>query len=582
MSSAATPDRAANYGRCSSQRQAERDLSVPAQLEHAGEYARRRGYVVVGEYTDNGFSGSDMRRPGLQRMLACARAGQLDVVVVWDLSRFTRNLADQLRLINELRGLDVRIESIREPSQAGAAGNLTLNLFGLINEFQLMKLSEDTQRGMRRNASLGNYNGGTVPTGYARGPAKGALVVDPVWAPVVRELFRLALRGNGAASIARMFNDKGQPTRRGRRWSKNAVLTILRNERYTGTAVWGKRQEGKFATETLDPVRVPRAHPAIVSAADFAAVQVGISSRRRERLHPWRQASTYLLSGLVFCGHCGSALAGHGAKSNRFHYYGCQKKMKQGATACPAKLLRAERLEAQVADQLRDVVLTQGNLERLLGFVNEELAGGVDVLAEELGAVEAQLTQAERKLGNLYDAIASGDIPHSHLAEPLARWTATKSGLETKVAKLREQAELPPTVGLSPAQLHTAVENLRGLLDVGTRQERRSFLRAWIRRITARGYEDVQVEYAFPAVFSDDGSGSGSLAPVLGDIPILGPEVNEDRGMKGWFEAPDTPRAEPAVWRVLPKGIDGSPPRGRTVRRSRTPSNGPSRRRRRG
>ena len=59
-------------------------------------------------------------------------------------------------------------------------------------------------------------------------------------------------------------------------------------------------------------------------------------------------------------------------------------------------------------------------------------------------------------------------------------------------------------------------------------------------------------------VFTDDGCGGGSLAPLLGDIPILGPVVNEDVGMKGWFHAPERPRAEPAVWRVLPMGMNGS------------------------
>jgi hypothetical protein len=105
------------------------------------------------------------------------------------------------------------------------------------------------------------------------------------------------------------------------------------------------------------------------------------------------------------------------------------------------------------------------------------------------------------------------------------------------------------------------------LLEVGNNQERRTFLRAWIRRISVRGYEDVQIEYAFPTVFTDDGSG-GPLAPLLGDTPILGPEVNEERGMKGWFQAPERPRAELAVWRVLPKGMNGSAKANRDVRAS--------------
>ena len=169
------------------------------------------------------------------------------------------------------------------------------------------------------NRSLGprghkGYEGGGIqrllprlqgpPYGYKRIKAKdGAkerptLEVDPAAAPVVKEIFQSSLRGNGLKEICKELNDKGITTN-GKRWYKSSLNYLLRNEAYTGTAVWGRTVKGKKAD---NPVRVEGAWPALVSREMFDAVQQGMRERAPNVHRPGRVGSKYLLSGLLRCG----------------------------------------------------------------------------------------------------------------------------------------------------------------------------------------------------------------------------------------------------------------------------------------
>lgn len=561
--------RAAVYARCSSVQQAERDLSIPAQLDSARRFARDQGFHMVEEYKDEGISGFDTdNRPALQRLLAAAGRGEFDVLVVWDLARFSRSSVDVQTLQKRLAGHGVRLLSMKERIEDGASGWLAGGVFGVFNEYQLRKLSEDTQRGMRENASRGNYNGGKVPTGYAlERDASGAsprLAEDPDWAPIVRTIFSRAVDGVGTSGIAKKLNADGLVTKRGKTWSKHAVLCILKNERYTGTAVWGTTRKGKFDHSAPDPIRVLDAHPALVSREDFNRAQVALTSRTRKRTNPRRSGSSYLLSGLIFCGHCGKAMTGHGAKSNTVHYYGCQTKMKRGADACPAKLLNRDRVEALVLGQLRCVVLSHANLRVLLDMVNEELRTNRATVDDELGAVEGQLRGVEERLSNLYEAVASGTIPHQHLAAPLAQWTEAKATLEARAEELRQRGELPGSLTMTEDQLLAWVGQLHHLLADGPVQARRAFLQSWIVRINARGYGCLQVEYTLPSAIVikplevELAPWVGLGIPRLFSVP-LGDQGREQLARLNAALPPEALKAEPSFRRVLPTDKNGSP-----------------------
>ena len=206
---------------------------------------------------------------------------------------------------------------------------------------------------MRESASRGFWVTSYAPFGYNRvmvqdGPKKRpTLEPDPDASRVVKRIFDLAEAGSGMTDITRTLNDEGILSPKGKLWGKTSVHTILINESYTGTLVWGVK-----AKDNAEPVRVEKAFPAIVTKAQFSRVNKLMHSRAPKQSHPRRVGSTYLLSGLVKCKACNRALSGQDAKSGQFAYYVCQSIMKRGKDACDTPRLNARRFEELVVDNM--------------------------------------------------------------------------------------------------------------------------------------------------------------------------------------------------------------------------------------
>ena len=160
--------RVAIYARVSSEKQVEKDLSIPAQLKSLKKYAADRGWEVVREYIDEAESARTANRPQFKGMVAEAkRKGKpFDTILVWKLSRFARNREDSILYKSLLRKHGVQVLSINEPIDDSAAGKLLEGMIEVIDEFYSSNLAEDVLRGMAENASKGFYSGGNPPFGY--------------------------------------------------------------------------------------------------------------------------------------------------------------------------------------------------------------------------------------------------------------------------------------------------------------------------------------------------------------------------------------------------------------------------------
>jgi len=553
--------RAVIYARCSSQKQADRDLSVPAQLDSCRQYAINQGWLVVGEYHDDGISGfEDERRPEFRRMFAdmVRKPRPFDVIVVWDFSRFSRSLEHSLKAMEELKAIGVRLESTKERIDDNSSGWLMGTILRGFNEFQVRKLAEDTRRGMRKNAKEGGWNGGTVPTGYKleRDDERGTkqLVPDPQSAPLITRIFRMALSGHGACTIAETFNTEGLRTARGKPWSKQTVLYILRNEVYTGVYIWGTRPSKKFSASTPEPMRFEDAHPALVSASDYARVQAVIEMRSPKKTHPMTTAGSYLLSGLLICGECGARYIGHGARKNTYQYYTCQTKMKQGAKSCTANNFERGKVEGVVVEVLQKRALQPTVFGELLREVQAALRATRSETTGKRQVLLGQLVEVNRRLDNLYGAIESGAIPATRLSARMEQVCREKDTLEATLADLPEPG-VEPLLEISEHEIEAWVSDLRALVERGTVDERRGLLRAWIKRVVAHG-DELTVEYTFPLVNVSGGpvSGSGGGRP-----PHARVAVNSRRSRKGRPAAPQTRKGETALRRFLPTVRNGSP-----------------------
>ena len=260
------------------------DLSVDAQLKALRDYSRKNDYVVVREYVDEDERGHIVNTPQFNKMIdeAGPPKAAFQEILVWKLSRFTpspeHDIAFRLMLLR--RG--VRVGSIAEHVDYTPTGELMEVLLEGFHEARSFELSLDVTWGMREAASRGFWMSSHVPFGYKRVSVqdgrkkRSKLETDAATAPVVKRIFDIAEAGRTTLDIAGILNEEGIASSRGKPWSKTRVHSILTNEVYTGTLLWGVNAKIK-----ADPVRVEKAFPAIVSKAQFRRVRKQVTSGPR-------------------------------------------------------------------------------------------------------------------------------------------------------------------------------------------------------------------------------------------------------------------------------------------------------------
>ncbi|MDE2780310.1 MAG: recombinase family protein [Chloroflexota bacterium] len=518
---------AALYARVSSDRQ-DVDLSVAAQLRALRDYAKNNGYSVAREYVDEAESGRIADRPQFREMIeeGSRPKAPFQVILVWKFSRFTRKREHAVAFKAQLRRKGIRVVSITEQAEDNATGRLLEGIIESVDEYYSENLGQEVTRGMREAASRGFFLGSKAPFGYTRVKVsdgvkdRPTLEVDPVSAPIVREIFESSRRGNGLAEICKELNGRGI-TNRGKRWQKNVVHYLLTNEAYTGTAVWGVKSKDEKAG---DPVRVENAWPALVSRELFDAVQQGLHQRAPTVARPGRVGSQYLLSGLLRCGVCGRSYSAQGAKSGQFAYYVCSSLFREGAGACTARYLNASKVEDLVIEKVRERILTEETITELVTLVAEE----IDALAGEvngrLTAINSELSDVETRLENLYQALETQQLPIEVLSP---RILSLKSRQDQLVAAREEaefqleqrRAELPTS-----KEIKGYVADFRALFQDGTFPERKALIRNFVQGIEIVEDEAV-LTYTIP--MPQDGVTSES-ASVLDFVQSGPPDLTVD------------------------------------------------------
>ena len=514
---------AALYARVSSDRQ-DVDLSVSAQLRALKEYAKANGYSVAREYVDEAESGRVANRPQFREMIeeGSKPKAPFEVILVWKFSRFTRKREHAVAFKSQLRRKGIRVVSITEQAEDNATGRLLEGIIESVDEYYSENLAQEVVRGMREAASRGFFLASNAPFGYKKikvqdGPKeRPSLEVDPATAPVVKEIFEKSLRGSGLKELCKELNDRGI-TNRGKRWYKGGLHYVLRNEAYTGAAVWGKTNKGQ---EAPDPVRVEGAWPALVSRELFDEVQQAMSERAPKVQRPGRVGSKYLLSGLLRCGVCGRPYRAQGAKSGQFAYYICGTLFREGAGTCSARYLNAPRLETFVVEKIRERILNEETIVALVTLVAEEIDAIAGEVSGRLEVIEAELGDVRKRLEKLYEAIETSELTLEVLSPRIMslrhreeQLEAAREDAETQLEQRRE--ELPDT-----EEIARYVADFREFLKDGTIPEKKALIRNFIEGIEVEG-DEATLTYTVP--MPSDGATSAS-ASVLDFVKSGPPE----------------------------------------------------------
>lgn len=273
--------------RVSSEQQAERQLSIPAQREALLQYAEEKGWNIIEYYIDEAKTGKNANRPDFQRMIADAKkpVKEFQAILVHKFDRFSRSRKDHIVYKALLKKQDVMVISASEPTEPDTPhGMLLEGMLEVISEFYNMNLRHETLKGMKENAIQGFHCGGRAPYGYrlVKTGAKVNFSLGPEYeVTTVQHMFKMASEGAGGKKITRYLNELEAEKESSKKWSASTVLSILGNHAYLGYRTWNKKSEvnGHKNPESEWIVTIDR-HPAIIDLRLWEAAQSQLMSRR--------------------------------------------------------------------------------------------------------------------------------------------------------------------------------------------------------------------------------------------------------------------------------------------------------------
>jgi site-specific DNA recombinase len=318
--------------------------SLDAQRESCEAYVASQlaeGWLLFQDrYDDGGFSGGNLERPALKRLLADIEAGRVDVVVVYKIDRLSRSLMDFSRLVEVFDRHNVTFVSVTQSfNTTTSMGRLTLNVLLSFAQFEREVIGERIRDKFAASRRKGMWMGGWAPLGYEVRDRK--LVVNEDDAELVRSIFHRFLKTGSATILARQLIHEGVRNKYGKLIDKGILYKLLTNPVYIGESV----HKG---------VSYPGEHTAIIDRKIWDKVQGQFRINPRKRAGATRAQAPSLLKGLIF-GPTGTAMSpSHTRKKGRlYRYYVSQTVLKQGTEDCPIGRVPAAEIERIVIDQVR-------------------------------------------------------------------------------------------------------------------------------------------------------------------------------------------------------------------------------------
>jgi site-specific DNA recombinase len=351
--------RCAIYTRKSTEEGLEQDFnSLDAQREASQSFIqsqRREGWIALLEhYDDGGFTGANMDRPALTRLLAAVEAGELDCVVVYKVDRLSRSLLDFTRILGLFDKHGVSFVAVTQQFNTSTSlGRLTLNILLSFAQFERELIGERTRDKMSAARRKGKWVGGCPVLGYDVDPSGGRLVVNEAEAEQVRAIFALFEEQGSIGRTLMEVHRRGWQlkswTRRaggfraGKPFTLPSLRRLLSNILYTGAV----RHRGQT---------YPGQHAAILAPTVWERVQQGIT---RDKAFPQgllRNKHSALLNGLLHCECCVAPMVYSYSATNgrKYPYYICRQAQQRGWASCPSKSLPAQAIEESVLRQVRD------------------------------------------------------------------------------------------------------------------------------------------------------------------------------------------------------------------------------------
>lgn len=443
------------YARYSSAGQKEQ--SIDGQIAAAQKYAEAKGYQIVHEYVDRAMTGRNDNRDAFQQMLSDTAKKQFSVIIVWKVDRFGRNREEITFNKYRCKKNGVRVEYVAENMPEGPESVILESVLEGMAEYYSLQLSQNVKRGLLENAKQHKAVSGTPPLGYKLTDDKH-FEPDPDTAPLIKVIFEKYAAGNTLFEVIRWLNDNGYRTPRGKPFGRTSLDKLLRNEKYIGIY--------KFKDIIYDEDAVP----ALIDKDLFYKVQNMIEKNKRAPVKNWNY-SDYLLTGKLYCGHCGDPMvgkAGHGKSGRKYDYYICKNNDK--------KPVRKEWIEETVLREIHKILdddeVFQQIIDNTWNFYLQQ-----DTSQNERDSMLKQIDGIDKGLANLTKAIEQG-MPFDLVSNRLDELNGQKAALQKAIADI----ELQKGIKLTKDHIQFFLEQFRNM-DTSDRECEKRLIQVFVNAI---------------------------------------------------------------------------------------------------
>ena len=449
-------------------------VSIETQRTILRRFAEENNLYVVGEYIDDGWSGTNFDRPNFQRMMQDVEAGKVNCIASKDLSRFGREhimMDYYLEFVFPEKGIRYIAVSDNEDTEKGLSDFVPFK--NLFNEWFAKDTSRKVKNSLHAKFLAGERTFAYAPLGYKRDPdVKNRLVIDEETRWIVEKIFDLAFHGAGAAKITGILLDEQVPTpgwlnytrygtfaniytdapeKKRYAWTVAQVKSIVKNETYIGNSVHGiqtnisYKNKKKIRKPPEEWLRIENTHEAIISKEVFEQVQEQIASRRRKM----KMATTQIFSGLVKCADCGWSMSygTNNSNSKPFHYFVCTNYRQHGPRHCDctSHYIRYDTLYAYVLSRLQywsaQSEMGEEHLKSQLLHANDREQQRMAKMRDaELKRVQKRQKELDRLFSKLYEDWAAERITEYNFKVLSEKYQTEQTEVLEKIERL--QAEL--------------------------------------------------------------------------------------------------------------------------------------------
>lgn len=459
------------YVRVSTQEQAREGYSIGEQIDRLTKYCEAMGWTIVQVYTDPGYSGATMDRPGLSKLIEDVKNGLADKIVVYKLDRLSRSQLDTLFLIEKvLLENDTDFVSMNENFDTSTPfGRAMIGILAVFAQLEREQIKERMMMGKEARAKEGKFHGSNhIPIGYDY--IDGLLTPNQFEKMQIIEAYQLAAAGMSPYKIASKLNDAGYSHKYGR-WTDRSIRRILRTKTYIGYV--------KHANDWYKGI-----HEAYISKELYDEVQKILDTRTKQHTEYNRRCgkATSYLGGFLYCKKCGAkygknttSYIGKTGKRQCYHRFVCnsrdgRKEYLVKDPNCKNKIWKESVLTELVFDEIRKLATDPDHIARIQTEKLED---------ERPKLIQSEMQKLDDQVGRLMDLYTIGQMPVEILQDRIHGLTDQKAKLEAELEKIAQEN----TAKLTEAEAIELVETFGDILDRGDFDEIRSTIATLIEKI---------------------------------------------------------------------------------------------------